>query len=87
MTSVDIAVIVEKVLSYGLLGVYAVVVTLAYFRKDEALQTEKNSRISDAKDFNKMAMDLQGRVSDTVNKQADILDEVKRLVQPRGNVR
>lgn len=81
----DIATIVEKVLSYGPLGIYAVIITYAYFKKDDALQVEKNSRISDAKDFTKTAMELQSKVIDATNKVFDILDELKKQRESRGN--
>lgn len=66
--------------SQGLLGVMLVVVGWVAWRKDRELSDERDARITDAKNYTELALKLQAQVIDAVHKQADILEEVKKLM-------
>lgn len=68
--------------SQGLLGVLLVVVGLVAWSKDKELKAEREARIADAKSYTELALKLQEKVTDTVNKLADIFDEMKKLMGP-----
>lgn len=61
-----------------------VIVGWVAWAKDRELKAERLARVADAKDYNRLAMDLQARVIDTVHKLSGILDEVKKYARPAG---
>jgi hypothetical protein len=71
--------LLDPILSQGLLGVFLVIVAWWGWSKDRELKAERQARIDDAKAFTELALELQGRVINAVNKLSDILDEVKKL--------
>lgn len=76
--------IFTQIASQGLLGALLIVVGWIAFRKDGELQLERQARINDAKNYTELALKLQAQVLDSVNKLADILDEMKKLMTPQG---
>ncbi len=78
----DFAQLVTTIASQGLLGIMLVLVGLVAWRKDKALEAERAARIEDAKNYNDLALKLQAQVIDAVNKLADILEEMKKLMTP-----
>lgn len=52
--------------------------TLLWMRKDNELTTERAARVADAKDFTKLALELQNRVMDATNKLSDVFDAIRR---------
>ena len=75
----DLSTLLATIASQGLLGILLIVVGLFAWSKDRELKAEREARIADAKDYTKLALDLQEQVLDAVNKLADILDEMKRI--------
>lgn len=75
---------VMSLASHGLLGMMLIIVGWVAWRKDVDLQAERLARIEDAKDYTRLALDLQAKVLDSVNKLADILDEMKKLMATPG---
>lgn len=75
----DPASLVEKISSYGILGLVAALALYVAYKKDKDLQAEKDARIDDAKKGLQLALDLQAKVSGSIDKLSDILEEVKRL--------
>ena len=69
--------------SHGLLGVMLVIVGWVAWKKDQDLQEERMARITDAKSYTELALKLQAQVIDAVNKLADILDQMKKLMANR----
>lgn len=73
---------VKEIFSYGLLGIYAVFITWAYFKKDTETKTElkaeRDARITDAKDGTKLLLELQSKVMDSVNKLSDIMEILRK---------
>jgi hypothetical protein len=81
---VDPLSLATSVASHGLLGIMLLVVGWVAWTKDKELQAERLARIADAKDYTQLALKLQAQVLDAVNKLADILDEMKQIMSPRG---
>lgn len=73
---------VTTIASQGVMGAMLVVVGLYAWTKDRQLQDERDARITDAKNYNDLALKLQAQVLDAVNKLADILDEMKKFMAP-----
>jgi hypothetical protein len=70
--------------SHGLLGVMLVIVGWVAWIKDRELRAEREARIADAKGYTDLALKLQAEVIDAVNKLADILEEMKKLMTTRA---
>lgn len=75
----DLSTLLTTIASQGLLGILLIVVGVFAWSKDRELKAEREARVADAKDYTKIALDLQEQVLDAVNKLADILDEMKRM--------
>jgi hypothetical protein len=65
-------------LEHGSTGLVAVLMLTMFIRKDNELTTERAARIADAKDFTRLALDLQNRVMDATNKLSDVFDAIRR---------
>lgn len=76
--------LVAQIASQGLLGVMLIIVSWVAWKKDQALEEERDARIADAKNYNELSLKLQAQVLDAVNKLADILDEIKKVMSPRS---
>lgn len=50
---------------------------------DAELKGERDARIRDAKDFNELALKLQGQALDSVQKLKEVLDELRRQYPQR----
>jgi hypothetical protein len=72
---------VTTIASQGVLGALLIIVGVFAWSKDRELKTEREARIADAKSYTELALKLQAQVIDAVNKLADILDEMKKLMQ------
>jgi hypothetical protein len=79
---VDPAPLISTIASHGLPGVLLVIVGWFAWSKDRELQAERTARIADAKNYTDLALKLQAEVIDAVNKLADILEEMKKLMTP-----
>jgi len=77
---VNPAPLVTTIASHGLLGVMLVIVGWFAWHKDRELQAERTARIADAKGYTELALKLQAEVIGAVNKLADILEEMKKLM-------
>ena len=74
----DPAPYVTAIASQGLLGIMLVVVAWVAWSKDRELKAEREARIADAKGYNDLALGLQAKVIDAVNKLSEILDELRK---------
>ena len=72
--------LVGQLASQGLLGVVCALALYIAWRKDTDLETERKARVDDAKDYTDRAIKLQAQVLDSVNKLAEVFDEVKKMV-------
>ena len=75
----DPAQFVTSVASQGLLGIMLVVVGWVAWVKDRELKVEREARIADAKGYTELALKLQEKVIDAVNKLAEILEEMRKV--------
>lgn len=73
---------ITAIASNGLLGAVVIVVGWVAWSKDRELKAEREARINDAKNYTDLALGLQAKVLDAVNRLSDILDETKKLVPP-----
>lgn len=64
--------------SHGLLGLVCAILFYALWQKDKDLTAERAARLADAHNFTKLALDLQGKVMDAVQKQSDLFEETRR---------
>lgn len=69
-------------MAQGPLGIVLVVTGWVAWSKDKELKSERDARIADAKEYNKLSLDLQAQVMGAVDKLSDILDE---SMKQRGN--
>jgi hypothetical protein len=65
-------------LTHGSSGLVAALMLYMFVRKDNELTVERAARVADAKDFTKLALDLQNRVMDATNKLSDVFDAIRR---------
>ena len=79
----DLTPVVEMLASHGPLGAMIVVLGWVAWRKDLALQAERDARIADAKSYTELALKLQAQVIDAVNRLSNILEEMKKLMAGR----
>lgn len=70
--------VLTLLLEHSSSAVVAVLMTLLWMRKDNELTTERAARVADAKDFTKLALELQNRVMDATNKLSDVFDAIRR---------
>ena len=75
----DLSTLLTTIASQGLLGIILVIVGLFAWSKDRELKAEREARINDAKDYTKMALNIQEQVLGAVDKLTDVLDEMKRM--------
>ena len=61
----------------GLMGILLAVMLALFVRKDRELQREREARVSDAKDYTRLAVELQKQVMDSVDKLSEIFRELK----------
>ena len=76
----DLSPLVPVIASQGLLGVMLIIVGVVAWSKDKELKAEREARIADAKSYTDLALKLQAQVIDAVNKLADILEEMKKMM-------
>lgn len=69
--------LVQHLANYGLPGVVVAIVLVLYVRKDQELSAEKNYRIADAKAYTDMALKLQEKVTDAIDKLKAIFEATK----------
>lgn len=76
--------------NYGPIGVTCAILLYLFLRKerelakkDAELAAERLARISDVKDFTKLALDLQKGVNDNVQKLADMFETLQKAPPPR----
>ena len=62
----------------GVMGVLLAIMLALFVRKDGELQREREARVNDAKDYTKLAVDLQRQVMDSVAKLSEIFTELKQ---------
>lgn len=79
--------LVGELVKQGILGILLVVVGTVAWLKDRELRDERQARIEDAQKYNKLAMELQAKVIDAVNKLSAILTETKKLMGRRTSSR
>ena len=51
----------------GLMGILLAVMLALFVRKDRELQREREARVSDAKDYTRLAVELQKQLMDSVD--------------------
>lgn len=64
--------------SHGVLGIVCAILLWTLWQKDKDLTAERAARIADAQNYTKMALDLQGKVLDAVQKIGSIFDELRK---------
>jgi hypothetical protein len=62
----------------GLMGALLAIMLALFVRKDRELQREREARVNDAKDYTKLAVELQRQVMDSVAKLSEIFTELKQ---------
>ena len=67
---------------HGLPGVIIGLLVLWVYMKDKELKTERDARIADAKAFTVLALQLQEKAIESVNKLTDVFDEIRRMQNP-----
>lgn len=74
----DFSSIASGLAAQGPLGIALVVTGWVAWSKDRELKAEREARITDAKNYNELALKLQAQVLDAVDKVGDILGEMKK---------
>ncbi len=74
----DFSSITSSLVAQGPLGIVLIITGWVAWSKDKELQAEKLARIDDAKNYTKLALELQSKVIESVDRLGDILDEMKK---------
>jgi chemotaxis regulatin CheY-phosphate phosphatase CheZ len=87
--------LLEALTKFGLPGVVVAIFVFLYVKKDQELKRERDARITDAKDFNKVivemqeafnkrALELQDKAIQTANRLSDVFEELKNRYPRRS---